>query len=345
MKTVIQRFERALRAVAHGDLPMATKLLRRLAHQQPNIVLFHLMLADQLHKQDLFAQAIESYREGLGRMASPRARLRLACGCEAPPESEIRLALASALRGAGRADEAEAEYRRALDREPSADAWLAYGHLVEAEGRLREARACYLRALRLDRRHADSLAALGQWHVWTSPERARRYFERALASRATHAEATTGLGFALLMLAAYDEAEPVLERAVRVDPTARPLVYLSHLAEARGDRDRALELLERALEVDPGDPHPLFSLGDHHRQWGDAEEARKAYLGALLLMPDNPDALLRLGLLCHQRLGNDREAALLIERGLERAPWHPWRAWLEEDVLPEIAQPETSDSS
>lgn len=328
MQTELHHFQRALRAADRGEHAVATHHLRKLVRRAPREGLYHLLLADQLHRQDLFAAAAEAYR-----------RVLALGGDRLPPPAAVHAALASALEGAGRLEEAETEYRRALELSPDATHWVALGHHLEARGRRREARRCYLEALRRDGGHPDALSALGNLQIWRNPERAERSYRRALRRRSRHAEALTGLGYALLNLERHDEAERVLERAVQVDGSARPHVYLAHVHEVRQHHEKALEALDRAQRADPGDPHPLFALGDHHRRWGDAEAARRAYLEALRLVPDCADALLRLGLLYHERLDDDRQAEICLERGLARAPYHPWRARIEEEVLPQLGKP------
>lgn len=339
MKTDSQRLLRAIRAAQRGDTIAAIRLLRALVRRAPHVPTLQLMLADQLHRQELFDQAATGYRKGLELLErGVTAVWPPDVPLGAPPSpAAIRTALASALEGAGDEEGAEREYRRAVEVGGEPDSWVALGHHLENRGRRREARRCYLEALRQDRRHADALSALGHLHVWEAPGRAARCLRRALEVQPRHGEALSGLAYALLALGRYDEAETILDRAVRFDDGARPHVYLGHVHEARGEHAKARAAYQRGQRRAPGDPHPLFALGDNHRRHGDAAEAHRAYSAALVISPNCPDALLRLGLLFHERLDDPRQAAVCIERGLEIAPFHPWRSWLEEEILPALA--------
>ena len=337
MKTETRCYARALDAAARGDQNRAIHLFRDLVRMAPQIGLYHAHLADQLHAQDLYAPAIKSYRAALRLIGPKGGGRRMASGCRMPTPAALRGALASALAAAGQAEEAELEYRKAIDLQPSPERWVDLGHHVENGGRARAARGCYIEALRLDRGHPEALSGLAGLVRWYAPCRAEAWFKLALSRDPKYGEALTGLGCSYLVQGRLDEAESVLNRSLACKENgARPYVYLAQVHEARDEPGLALERYSEALRVDPADPHPLFALGDLHRHAGKVAEAQEAYEAALALAPDSPDALLRLGLLHVELKDDDARARAYLLHGLRVAPRHPWRAWLEEDVLPQL---------
>jgi predicted O-linked N-acetylglucosamine transferase (SPINDLY family) len=80
----------------------------------------------------------------------------------------------------------------------------------------------------------------------------------------------------------------------------------------------------------PGDPTPLdgpavlraLPEALRHHQAGDVRAAEAGYRRVLTAVPDQPDALHFLGILCHQTGRND-ESLTLLERAASRAPTNP----------------------
>ncbi len=134
----------------------------------------------------------------------------------APNLGEIWVNMGVARRRSGRATEAEAAYRRALEEDPeqvpayqnlaalltltgrgeeatellaltdratnrNPFSYLALGDLARERGRLAEAERFYRRALRLDPKQAEPHAAMGEWAVAAGrPHEARRWLRKAV---------------------------------------------------------------------------------------------------------------------------------------------------------------------
>lgn len=201
---------------------------------------------------------------------------------------------------------AEAAFRRALELSPSnADAYDFYGRMCSALGRFDEALALVRRAQQLDplahrTDFANALLRAGRC------EEAVLEATRAVELEPEHARAHATLGWALLKLGRTEEGLTELERAVELSPdTAQWLAQLGqaramtgHEAAAReilhqleqraaaefispyhlafvhtglGEFDRAIDLLERALDEGSGSVHGvrgsflLAPLRDHPR--------------------------------------------------------------------------------
>jgi tetratricopeptide (TPR) repeat protein len=153
--------------------------------------------------------------------------------------------------GEGRLDDARLAYENAAESgHPAlaARAWLALGAILEREGRPADAEDAYRRAIAAD----PDLEAI------------RQYTERSLRDRGVNIVVET------LDLRRY-----------RPDPevTARALLNLSHLLSARGERDSARQLVERAarLEGSGVTADAWHILGDLFAEEGKVRAAVDAY--------------------------------------------------------------------
>jgi tetratricopeptide (TPR) repeat protein len=103
------------------------------------------------------------------------------------------------------------------------------------------------------------------------------------------AEVPFGRGAALEQAGRYDAAEAAFREALRRDPLhALSLNYLGYMLAQRGQRlDEAVSLVERALEIDPGNPSYLDSLGWAWFKRGDLDRARRHLEPAAERLPRN----------------------------------------------------------
>ncbi len=126
------------------------------------------------------------------------------------------------------------------------------------------------------------------------PELYRRHLRRDPKDVATMA----ALGNALFRLGRRDEAVPVLEKALTLEP-AHPGA-LNTLAVARasnGEYDAALTLLDRARRAHPDHSLTWFNLGVTYAAKGDRAAAGSALREAIRLQPDFSEARARLAAL------------------------------------------------
>ena len=119
-----------------------------------------------------------------------------------------------------------------------------------------------------------------------------------------------------------ERAATIVERRFGHEPD--DLVALKLLAEAiRGsDPARSRACWERARRAAPGDPEPLFFLGDFRRASGDFAGAIDLFEQALALAPDHPALLTNLGLALENH-GDLAAAERCHARALEIAPDDP----------------------
>jgi TolB-like protein/DNA-binding winged helix-turn-helix (wHTH) protein/tetratricopeptide (TPR) repeat protein len=111
------------------------------------------------------------------------------------------------------------------------------------------------------------------------------------------------LGEVSLALAELHQARGELDAAERLyhraesDPARRPAAYvgLAHVAMERGDQAQAMELLQLALKLRPGDADVYANLGYLDYLGGRMPEAIAAYRRSVELAPDNADHWSTLG--------------------------------------------------
>ena len=75
----------------------------------------------------------------------------------------------------------------------------------------------------------------------------------------------------------------------------------------KGNRERAIDALERILELDPGRADALTGIGQLHESTGDFATARDYYQQYATAVPSDPQAFIMLGNL--ERLLGDPNAA------------------------------------
>jgi tetratricopeptide (TPR) repeat protein len=173
---------------------------------------------------------------------------------------EIELALADALVRSGRADDAVAGLRRAVEARPSEPALrYALGTALESAGRSDQAVEQMRALLTIDPENVEALNFIGY-----------QYAEQGVR---------------------LDEAEALLRRALQAAPRSGHIVdSLGWLMLRKGDPRSAIELLEQASRLMGPDPSVLEHLGDAYRAAGRTGDATAAYRRALGSFGDEPPA-------------------------------------------------------
>jgi Flp pilus assembly protein TadD len=199
-----------------------------------------------------------------------------------PSMREARSMLAQSLQRQRRFDEAEALFREGVASDPAnTGARMMLANCLAASGRVDEgiatieavldqvpedeqARVTMLRMLRAAGRDEAAESRVRTW-LGTSPE-----------SKALRAE----LGIVLMDLGRIDDAEPELVESMAGDvPRLDVLAALGAVERARGNPDRALELLEDEVTRYPFNVRARWLLGGLHmdaRRWDDAADEYRA---------------------------------------------------------------------
>ena len=115
-------------------------------------------------------------------------------------------------------------------------------------------------------------------------------------------------------------AAPLYRKVLAGDPeNADALHLLGVCCHQQGDHGRAVELMGRAVVLQPNVPAFHANLAEAYRALGQYERAAGCCRAALRLLPDYPEALCNLGLAL-QALGRRREAVVYFRTALRIRP-------------------------
>src|SRR5580765_4798106 len=172
--------------------------------------------------------------------------------------AELAALMDAAARAVDAADSPRAEplLRRIVAENPAdAAAWHMLAVIAIRHGRPDEAINLCDKAVRLERRNALFLSALGVAHAEAGhPDEAERCFKRALKERPDYADAHYNLGKVYARAGNRNEAERSYLRARRLDPARTDVLNnLALLYCEAGRYEEALPLLAEARAGSPGD--------------------------------------------------------------------------------------------
>ena len=241
-----------------------------------------------------------------------------------PGYTEASILLATALEGAGRTGEARDALRAALDENPkSMRGWVMLGELSEKENEWQSAADAYARAqtlnprIDLSTRRASALINAGKapaaldllkaaaagakptpmvLYLYATAQRQTGDLagaeETARRLRTAAPDDPRGMYVLAQVLEArrdFDGAERSLREILARDPSdATALNYLGYMLAERGQRlDEAVDLVQRALKLEPGNPSFLDSLGWAYYQQGKLDLADPPLSEAASKMPNN----------------------------------------------------------
>lgn len=199
------------------------------------------------------------------------------------------------LRKGAREDALSAALAATQARSVGAADWTRLGQLYAELGRQKDAAAAFERAIAIEGDGDDLWAlwlmrggALEQAGDW---QQARAALERARQIAPTEASVLNYLGYAQLERREnLDEAQKLIEQASRLQPDDAAITdSLGWAYYLRGDYQRAIVTLERAVLGEPGEPTINEHLGDAYWAAGRRIDARHAWRAALVYA-DQDDA-------------------------------------------------------
>ncbi len=173
---------------------------------------------------------------------------------EAAPDAwRAWINLGNALRGLGLFGEAAERYRRAIAIHPdSAGAHQNLGSALLAVGDATDAAVAYRDAIRLKPDAVEAWLGLGSALETEEPSEAIEAFERALTLDASHPMAAAMLARLLVKQGESDDAERVIDAALRRDPRNVPvLIARADLEKELGHGAAAAAAYRQALAVEP----------------------------------------------------------------------------------------------
>ncbi len=245
-------------------------------------------------------------REGDYGLAAAAYRRALACG---PGHPVLLNNLGLALQAQGDLAAAERSYREAAERQPAMlEAIANLAGVLQQQGRFTDAIPWYERAVALSPRAATLWAGLGTCqHRVGDYARARASFGRALEYGGDDPKAMVNMASMLLAEQRYDEAQPLLERALAIEPgfdDAENVLLYTRQQICRWDDVDSLFARQRERirqhRGSPVSPHNLLALPYSAedqliaaRDWVDRQIAAKP--APRPAMPRRRDGRMRIG--------------------------------------------------
>jgi predicted O-linked N-acetylglucosamine transferase (SPINDLY family) len=228
----------------------AVESFRHALQLNPGMAPVHMLLGILLHDQEQYAAATRSLREAVRlQPENLRAQARLGISLERQRLFE----------------EAEACFRRVLQKEDTAEVHFRLADILQKQGLLEEARSEY---------------------------------QAVIAREPGHAEAHTNLGAILKTQGLYSAAEPHFRIAVASKPgCAIGYLNLGSLLLRQGRLAEAAASYRHAIELESGSAIAHRGLGQVLQTQNQLDDARSSYETAIRCDPANPESHRRLGYL------------------------------------------------
>jgi Flp pilus assembly protein TadD len=235
--------------------------------------------------------------------------------------------LAAVLLGKRQFEEAEAEYRKALDFDPEAsEAITGLAILYDMRGEPERSLELLDRIVRRDE-HAAPARLAKMAEIYIRLGRAvdgvtyvRRLQRTPLPGERWEAGVDVALGMLLREAGRPAEAEAALRRALEIEPAS--LTAMQELFALYDARGRAADLepeLRAALEVDPGLPMHRNWLGLVLQRRGDFKGAEGEFRQTIELAPELAGVMANLGAL-YLRQGRAPEAVAILRQAVDQDP-------------------------
>jgi serine/threonine protein kinase/Flp pilus assembly protein TadD len=229
---------------------------------------------------------------------------------------------------AGFYEQAEAEYQRAIELDPSnGDAYRRLGQVYERSNRMDQALAMFEKAVALDPSYFKVYQELGAFYRQRGDlSQAVSLFEKCVALAPDEADTHYALGTVYQESGRLAEAERELRAAIGSQATPSALNNLGYTLMMRGKDLEAIPFLRRASQGMRERYLVLMNLGTAYRRSNQSAASRQAYeqsldLAETELSRDPRDSLVRsrVAYLCAQ-LGDSARAETDISQALRLSP-------------------------
>ena len=193
---------------------------------------------------------------------------------------------------------------------------LALAHSMA--GRIDEAIVEFRRSLGINPDQKDANTGLGLMLLEQhQPESALAYLQRAVELDPEDPVTLMRLGWAHEKMERYAEARKIFEQAVSLDSSlVEGYTSLARIVSTDGEHERAIALLQRAIELRPNDARTHFNLGVAFVNSGDFPRAAQAYERVIEISPTHTRAHLYLSDI-YVKLGRTAESKALERKARE----------------------------
>ncbi|XP_040136782.2 protein O-mannosyl-transferase TMTC1 isoform X5 [Ictidomys tridecemlineatus] len=267
-------------------------------------------LASLLAEQERFKEAEEIYQAGIKNC---------------PDSSDLHNNYGVFLVDSGSPEKAVAHYQQAIRLSPSHHvAMVNLGRLYRSLGENSMAEEWYKRALQVARK-AEILSPLGALYYNTGRyEEALQIYREAAALQPSQRELRLALAQVLAVMGQTKEAEKMTSHIVSEETGCLECYrLLSAIYSKQEHHDKALDAIDKALQLKPKDPKVVselyFTKGNQLREQNLLDKAFESYKAAVALNPDQAQAWMNMGGIQHIK-GNYVSARAYYERALQLVP-------------------------
>jgi tetratricopeptide (TPR) repeat protein len=309
-------FNLALALAALGDRASEKQELQRALQLDPGLAAAHNQLGllavqagDLKEAEKEFKTAIDAnptYGEALNNLGVLYTRegqdadaiqvFRRAAEAD-PKSSSAFVNLALALAKNGGADEAERQLNAWLQQDPNnAGIYMALGVAYTSAGKSAQAAAAFQKATELQPESSDAHLNFGMALILQFDRKDGLHeLKEAVRLNPQSAAAHSSLGHFYFEEGSYDDAQWEFGIATRLQPTLEDAYYFWALVERQTDNyGKAVELLQKAVTLNPNNANTQFLLGQCFEKQGRTEEAVKHWKEALRIDPEQSEALYNL---------------------------------------------------
>ncbi len=226
-----------------------------------------------------------------GRTAEADAALAKAIEVD-PGNPAVAKVAASFSEGAGNADRAIEQLRKAADTWPTTDNLCQLGRLLMDQKRYQDAVTYLRKGVALDPHQADLHYQLGTALLeLKQAEQGAIHISKAMELDPNHSGALSQAGILFAKAGRFKEGERLLKRAVENDPNSFLVRYNYALILANlGQFDQAAQQLRKCIELNPDYAKAFCKLGLVLAEQGKQAEAIEQYRKALKIDPKNAEA-------------------------------------------------------
>ncbi|XP_051483840.1 protein O-mannosyl-transferase TMTC1 isoform X1 [Apus apus] len=295
---------------SQGKKEEAVILLRDSIKYGPEFADAYSSLASLLAEQERLKEAEEVYKAGIENC---------------PESSDLHNNYGVFLVDTGAPEQAVSHYRQAILLSPTHHvAMVNLGRLHRSLRQNREAEVWYKRALKVSRK-AEILSPLGALYYNTGRyEEALQVYREAASLQPSNREIRLALAQVLAMMGRTKEAEKMTNHILHEDAECLECYrLLSAIYSKQEHYSKALEAIEKALQLKPKDPKVIselfFTKGNQLREQNLLDKAFESYKRAVELNPDQAQAWMNMGGIEHIK-GSYITARGYYEKALQLVP-------------------------
>ena len=278
-------FDEACEAFKNQDYAKAERGFRIVLSQEP------------AHAPSLYFLGQIALARGAGESA---VNLFYEAYTAAPDNQEYIYALAVALQGTGRIEEALTYYKHIED---WSEVQNAMGLIYQQQGRTVKAKHAFEKAIKMQADNAYAWTNLGALLMKAGQDKqAQTCLKKAVRYDKTQANAYMLLAQLMLNKEDTGAAKRYCSQGLTFSPRYAPLWQMSgHIHERKGQNVQALEDFQQAIALDSYNETLLFDKGRILEELGRTDEAEQAYRDCLRLNPSFAPAVNKLAILLHKK--------------------------------------------